>query len=91
MNESDFVCRKCGKNAIDHTFRELYYMACTQPAQEPESLTGPTATEYGRINPEALEDTGEEFDFSNWRYYSAYAETEAKLEEEHFLARRYGH
>ena len=53
-------CDRCGQDAFDHTARELQSMECEQVLDVVQSESW-TATEYGLVNPEASEDTGEEF------------------------------
>lgn len=58
------ICSRCGKEYDQHTLRELHNMDCTQyiPKETP-AFTAKT----GLVNPEALDDTGEEFNLSAYR------------------------
>lgn len=59
-----WLCSDCGKDVRDHTLREVNDGYCHQPP--PPILRPLEATEIGKVNPEAVEDTGEEFSLNHW-------------------------
>ena len=61
----NLICDRCGKDAFDHTARELSDMRCIQLMEKKRPSF--TAVEVGFVNPEAVENTGERFDLRHWR------------------------
>lgn len=57
----NFHCDRCGKDPYDHTLREMQNDVCTQPVGH-----GFTA-KLGMVNPEVLDDTGEQIDVRQFR------------------------
>ena len=59
------ICTRCNRDHEDHTLRELRNGVCTQPTTQPTMQAAAThawtATEMHRVNPEAIENTGEVF------------------------------
>jgi len=58
-------CTRCGRLLGEHTMAEYYDTGCRQVVPD-DHVPGHTASEFGLVNPEALENTGEEFDLGKW-------------------------
>lgn len=56
-----WLCSECGQSYRQHTIEEIETGRCQHdPPPPPEPKF--TATEYGKISPEAVEDSGEDFE-----------------------------